>query len=160
MRLKVLLLPIAVLFSLLPASADERVGLPPCRTSVYMGQPGDGIRSDLGNSIYGQRVVRSGAPQMGLPTCRNSAYMGQPGDGIRSDLGNSIQGGRTQQQAPRVGLPACRNSAYMGQPGDSIRSDLGRQISGQLVQRRVQAMRPAAQTNSYSYAYTYADYRR
>lgn len=159
MRMKFLLLPLALLSSLLPASADERVGLPACRTSPYMGQPGDGIRSDLGNSIYGQRVVGSGMQQVGLPVCRNSVYMGQPGDGIRSDLGNKIQGGRPTNQAPRVGLPACRNSVYMGQPGDGIRSDLGRQISGQSLQRRVQSMRPAAPVNSYSYAYTYADYR-
>ncbi len=117
-------------------------GLPPCRTSAFMGQPGDGIRSDMGHHISGQPLKQKQArsTQIGLPACRTSVFMGQPGDGIRSDLGQHISGQQGSGQklmlmkhSPQIGLPACRTSAYMGQPGDGIRSDLGRRISGQEI---------------------------
>lgn len=160
-----LLAALGLITTFLPAAnADDRTGLPPCRTSAFMGQPGDGIRSDLGHHISGTAVqgrpARSRAAsgnQMGLPACRNSAYMGQPGDGIRSDLGNSIYGQPAMRQAAggrNPGLPPVRNSAYMGQPGDGIRSDLGQRISGTPIyvpaqHNRQLIYRPQAQTMKY-----------
>lgn len=41
--------------------AVPKVGLPPCRNSLYMSTPGDGIRSDLGHHISGQTIVRRSA---------------------------------------------------------------------------------------------------
>lgn len=165
-------LAIAILLAcstLLPACAQN--GLPPVRNSAYMGTPGDNIRSDLGNNIYGQQAPkriqasngRGGGAMAGLPPCRNSAYMGQPGDGIRSDLGHQISGNRAvQQSAQRLGLPQCRNSAYMGQPGDGIRSDLGHQISGRAAAQRRAVMYTTHQGKSPSMvnAYGYADYTK
>lgn len=132
-----------------PAFAQQNNnGLPPVRNSAYMGTPGDGIRSDMGNAISGQAAMPARGQVLqrgGLPPVRTSAYMGTPGDGIRSDMGKRIAGGPVPMQtapAQRVGLPPVRTSACMGQPGDGIRSDMGHRISGQSYYSRSTVPRP------------------
>lgn len=145
----------------LPALAQDQVGLPPVRNSLYMGQPGDGIRSDLGHKISGRSVHALSKRGIGLPPVRNSLYMGQPGDSIRTDMGNRISGQRFQPGPgiQQVGLPDCRNSLYMGQPGDGIRSDMGRHISGNVIQRQAPPrFTQASQRPVYANAFVYKDY--
>jgi hypothetical protein len=107
------------------SNGSANVGLPAVRTSAFMGEPGDNIRSDMGHRISGQAVSVNNNQRpaaVGLPAVRTSAYMGQPGDHIRSDLGRRINGQvyqrparvqyNTQQQNTQVYTPAYTYNDY------------------------------------------------